>query len=263
MPPRYDHIYISPHLDDAALSCGGAIASQVAAGEPALVVTLLAGDAPDPQSPDAALSGSLSPFAVELHARWGLGAAPMAGRRAEDRLALEALGASALHLPFLDAIYRTGPDGRPLYPSREAIFGPLHLSEERLVDELAQALAALPPAARVYAPLGVGGHVDHILARLAVERWHPAQTGLWYYEEYPYAEAPEQTARALGGRAWREHLVPLTAADLQAKVEAIARYTSQINSLFADVADMRDRVRAQAARVAHGQGYAERFYLSG
>jgi LmbE family N-acetylglucosaminyl deacetylase len=250
----YDHLYISPHLDDAVLSCGGTIASQVAAGETVLVVTLFAGDAPP---------GPRSDFALLLHERWGLGDNPFVGRRAEDQRSLNALGAAAIQLSFPDAIYRTGPDGALLYPSREGIFGPVHPSEDALVDELARSLAALgvPETARVYVPLGVGGHVDHVLTRRAAERWHPARAGFWYFEEYPYAEAPEHIAVALGADAWRAQLIFLTTADLEAKIEAIGYHASQIDSLFADLDDMRRRVYAYAALVARGQGYAEQFYL--
>jgi LmbE family N-acetylglucosaminyl deacetylase len=250
----YNHLYLSPHLDDAVLSCGGTIASQVAAGETVLVVTLFAGDAPP---------GPRSDFALLIHERWGLGDNPFVGRRAEDQRSLNALGAAAIQLPFPDAIYRTGPDGDLLYPSREGIFGPVHASEDALVDDLARTLAALgaPATARVYVPLGVGGHVDHVLTRRAAERWHPARAGFWFYEEYPYAEAPERIRAALGTDAWQEHLITLTTADLEAKVEAIAYHASQIDSLFADLADMRRRVYDYAALVSGGQEYAERFYL--
>ncbi len=258
------HLYLSPHLDDAVLSCGGTIAAQVAAGEPVRVVTLFAGDPPP---------GPLSPFAVELHRRWGLDEAPGAGRRAEDERALNLLGATAVHLSFPDAIYRVGPDGVPLYPSREAIFGPPHPVEAGLVDELARALAALnlPSQVRIYVPLGVGQHVDHVLTRRAAERWQPRGGEFWYYEEYPYAESPDQVMAALGQGAWREQLVPLTPAHLEARLAAIACYISQISSLFADLTEMRERVRAHAARLAQGQkpalsnakAYAERFYQIG
>lgn len=258
------HLYLSPHLDDAVLSCGGTIAAQAAAGEPVRVVTLFAGDPPP---------GPLSPFAAELHQRWGLGEAPTAGRRAEDERALYALGATLVHLPFPDAIYRTGPDGASLYPSREAIFGPPHPAEARLMDDLARALAALnlPSQVRLYVPLGVGMHVDHVLTRRTAERWQPRGSELWYYEEYPYAESPDQVRTALGGSAWHEQLIPLTPAHLEARIAAIACYTSQISSLFADLVDMRERVRTYAARLAQGHepalsnagSYAERFYRMG
>ena len=60
----YRHIYLSPHLDDAALSCGGGIAAQRAAGERVLVVTFCTGaPAPDMQFSD---------LAQEFHRKWGL-----------------------------------------------------------------------------------------------------------------------------------------------------------------------------------------------
>ncbi|RMD73788.1 MAG: PIG-L family deacetylase, partial [Chloroflexi bacterium] len=40
LPDGYRHIVLSPHLDDAALSCGGFIARATALGEPVLVVNI-------------------------------------------------------------------------------------------------------------------------------------------------------------------------------------------------------------------------------
>ena len=39
------HVYLSPHLDDAVLSCGGAIHRAGAAGEAVLVITVFAAEA--------------------------------------------------------------------------------------------------------------------------------------------------------------------------------------------------------------------------
>src|SRR5512139_3118661 len=68
-------IYLSPHLDDAALSCGGLIWEQVHAGDTVSVWTICAGDPPN---------GSLSPFAEALHARWQSGIEAAVLRREED-----------------------------------------------------------------------------------------------------------------------------------------------------------------------------------
>ena len=54
------HVYLSPHLDDAVLSCGGMIHRQAQAGERVVVVTVCAGDPPP---------GPLSDFARSLHER--------------------------------------------------------------------------------------------------------------------------------------------------------------------------------------------------
>src|SRR6185295_15615325 len=60
----YDHIYLSPHLDDAALSCGGAIARHANAGARVLVVTICTAAPPS--------DGPFSDFANEVHQGWGL-----------------------------------------------------------------------------------------------------------------------------------------------------------------------------------------------
>ena len=88
MPHKpYQRNYLSPHLDDAALSCGGRIYQERQAGLAVLVLTLMAGDPP----PEAAETS----FVAELHARWELDAAsnPVAARRAEDKRALSLLDA--------------------------------------------------------------------------------------------------------------------------------------------------------------------------
>ena len=69
-------IYLSPHFDDIALSCGGLVWHQVQAGDVVEIWTVCAA-APDPSQP-------FSPFAQSLHARWGTGPASVAARRAED-----------------------------------------------------------------------------------------------------------------------------------------------------------------------------------
>ena len=91
-------IYLSPHLDDAVLSAGGLIYEQAQSGDPVEIWTLLCGYAP---------SEEVSPFAQALHQQWGFGSAEetVRLRRAEDRNAAAALGASAIHFDFLDCIY--------------------------------------------------------------------------------------------------------------------------------------------------------------
>jgi hypothetical protein len=57
---RYKHIYLSPHYDDAALSCGGSIRRQAKQQEAVAVVAIFA-DAP------AVPNSSLSKSAREVH----------------------------------------------------------------------------------------------------------------------------------------------------------------------------------------------------
>ena len=200
MQTIYDAIYLSPHLDDAALSCGGNIFQQTAAGQRVLIVTVMAG------SPDLTVD---SPYVEALHSRWELAGDAAAQRRAEDEEACRILGAEFLHLGVPDCIYRLDPvTGAPLYLSDDDIFGEVQPSEQSLVLTLAAQLAQLPAAHQWYAPLTVGHHVDHLLVRAAAEQALGA--ALLYYEDYPYAQKPgylELTIGTKGAAGGRQSLI--------------------------------------------------------
>lgn len=240
-------IYLSPHLDDAALSCGGPVWEQASAGQAVEVWSICAGDPPP---------GPLSPFAQSLHARWDTGPSSAAGRRAEDRSACQILGANSRHFPIPDCIYRRDPEtGEHLYASEEAIFGPVDPREASLVDELSQTLVReLRGADNLVCPLGLGGHVDHRLARAAVERLYAGAgmgdaeardrdlPALWYYADYPYVmregaeQSPEEGLEAV--------VHPVSSEGLRAWQAAVAAYESQISTFWEDMESMRAEIRA-------------------
>jgi len=250
------YIYLSPHLDDAVLSC---------AGQAVRVVTVFAGDAPSTRD---ALGKCVarSAFVQELHTRWRLGDNPPAARRAEDRVALRILGVRATHLLFPDCVYRLGRMGAPLYPTRDAIFGTVAEVEVLLIDEIVRALKRLrvPLDARVILPLTAGHHVDHQIVRTAGKRWCRMRDArcmgrIAYYEDYPYAENQDEITAALHEEKLQAELITLDEDALTAKVAAIACYRSQISTFFADQAEMAARVRAYAEVVGGGQP-AERLW---
>jgi LmbE family N-acetylglucosaminyl deacetylase len=215
------HIYLSPHLDDAVLSCGGLIAQQFAAGEEVTVFTVCAGDSP---------VGELTPFAYELHRRWGGAGSPMAARRAEDLVACGRLGASVVHYPLADAVYRRGPDGQALYPDAPSVFGDIHAAEAGRVEELAAALRpSLPADAQVYTPLALGGHVDHRLTRRAAERLHRS---MWYYRDLPYDLHDGQPPDDLPLPEAVETRVSLASEEIDAWTAAAGEYHSQLSSFW-------------------------------
>lgn len=253
--PPY-HIYLSPHLDDAVLSCGGTIHAQTRRNERVLVVTLFAGSPPN---------RDLTPFTRELWERWGGADDPVAARRAEDLAALDALHAEALHLPYLDCVYRQHPaTGEALYPTVEHIFAEVHPAEEALADTLYEALLGVLPSHgewRVYSPLAAGHHVDHQLARRLAMRLQADGAEVAFYEDWPYAGDEDTVLRALDARAgsWRRCVAPLSEEGLAAKGDAVARYASQISTFWPDVDAMRRALREHAARVA-GHGLGEGFW---
>ncbi len=230
------HLYLSPHLDDAVLSCGGLIASQISAGEAVVVLTACAGDPPP---------GPLSDFAQELTLRWGMEVVASAARRAEDRVACGRLGASVIHLEVPDAIYRRQTDGTVLYPSEEAIFGPLHPADKPLIGTLAARIAeACSEGVRVYSPLGIGNHVDHRLTRLAAER---ARNGLWYYPDFPYV-ARGGAHPDLPSPPGQKVVLPLSSEEVQTWAAAAAEYASQLSTFWSDVYALYEEVREYSER---------------
>jgi LmbE family N-acetylglucosaminyl deacetylase len=112
-----------------------------------------------------------------------------------------------------------------------------------LIRELTDRMEDLPLSLDgvLYVPLGAGHHVDHRIVRRAVEeRWRNPV----YYEDYPYAEDEENLEAAKAEGVWRAELIPLSDEDLDAKIEAITRYRSQLSSFWAERSDMEAAVRA-------------------
>jgi LmbE family N-acetylglucosaminyl deacetylase len=247
------HLFLSPHLDDAVLSCGGQIHHLVAGGQPVAVCTLMAGEPPH-DLPD-------TPILHDLHVRWGAAGDPVAVRRQEDLRALRRLGVIARHGTIPDCVYRVtcGKGGKrlALYPTEESLWGPVQINDSaRLLLEA----APLPDdrTSVLHVPLGAGGHVDHTLVRdwgRRLSRAHSHLTVL-YYEEYPYNRDPSAIQVALADFAphtLTPALHPLSEADLQAKIDAIAAYESQISTFWKDVQAMARAVRDDAGQVGSGQ----------
>ncbi|HEY1011281.1 MAG TPA: PIG-L family deacetylase [Herpetosiphonaceae bacterium] len=246
---RPRHIYLSPHFDDAVLSCGGAIAARAAAGEPVLVVTICSAEP----------SGELTAFARHLHAQWGDEQQPIATRRREDRRAVERLGAEVIWLDALDAIYR-----QPAYDSVEAIFG-APVADDPLYGKLDRAIALLATRfkdAAWHAPLAVGNHVDHQITYQIASNAAALQRSLRFYEDLPYAARPgavDARLAVLGGTWTREEID--IGATLEPKLAAVADYASQIKELFGDEAQMRAALAGHAAASApDGAAHGERTY---
>jgi LmbE family N-acetylglucosaminyl deacetylase len=238
----YDTIYLSPHLDDVALSCGGQIYRQTTAGQSVLIVTMMAGDP---------VVDQLSPFADSLHRRWQL---PNLGgvveaRREEDAAACRILGAAFQHWAIPDCIYRVDPvTGKLLYEDVEAIFGRVQETEYGLVDSISKAFSQLPDHGRLVPPLTLGRHVDHQIVRRAAKMWFGP--GLWHYEDYPYAQwAGTRRQLARYQATWRSQVVPLDSEALEARLRAIAAFTSQVSSFFRDDADLRQQLWTYTGQV--------------
>lgn len=235
------HLFLAPHPDDAPLSCGGTIYHLREAEEQACVIlTIMSGDPPDPL-PD-------SPLVRELHERWQAGENPMVARRQEDEEAATVLSAkSIIHTSMMDCVYRTAPDGTPLYIDNDTIFGDIHPLDGALPSLLTVDLPYADQVTHVYAPLGAGHHVDHQVIRdwaLHLSGKYP-EINFLFYEEFPYAEDPTTTTRALAdfGVKLQPEAKVLRDVDVLIKLVALQHYTSQISTFWGSIQEMEDRVR--------------------
>lgn len=232
-------LWLSPHLDDAVLSAGGAIAAACARGDEVEVWTFFTADPP---------RGLSSPFIARLHAAWGLEASEvMRARKLEDAAALAELGGPrARNLERLDAIYR-----RPLdYVDMDTLLGPI-APGDGVIAELTSLLERAD-ADLVHAPLAAGGHVDHRAVRAAAEARFPGR--LRHYEDVPYALRDGVLEAATAGL----ELVLRVPIDVERKIRAIARHRSQLAALFGAAEAM-----PAAMRAFHADGCERQWALRG
>ncbi len=229
-------IYLSPHLDDVALSVGGLLWEQVKAGKSVKILTIFAGD-PAP--------GPFSAFAESLHARWAVDPeVAIAARRAEDVEACKILGVDYQHLSISDCIYRTAEHSRKhLYASEESLFGDVHPAEVTLIENLSHMLEqGIMETSQLVCPLALGNHVDHQLVRTAAER---LELDLLYYADYPYLlDAP-------GWEVAQSNAVtyPITEKGIVVWQNSVAAYFSQISTFWRNTSEMALAIQAYAQKM--------------
>ena len=251
-------VYLSPHLDDAVFSCGGTMHRQIRAGETVHVVTVFAGT---PQRTD------FSGLAEWNHEQWGLLRDPVAARRTEDITAVSSLGASHVHLDYLDCMYRAVPaTGEWMYPNDEAIFGDVHSSETVAPPTLARTILGLLPladCATLYAPIAAGHHVDHQLVRGAGIILVRSGLRVLFFEDVPHVEKEGSLDAALSMSPtgeWTPITIPLHESDMLARLTAISCYRSQLGVQFGGPAQVEAHIRAYASSFGTRTGYAERYW---
>jgi GlcNAc-PI de-N-acetylase len=214
-------VILSPHFDDAVLSCWHVLAN---AGE-VLVVNVFAGE------PSAGTLGWWDELAGATDS-----AAVVQMRIEEDRRALALAGCASVNLPFLDSQYRQSEDAP---------------------EEIAEALRKVIDAdARLYAPASLGDqHRDHAAVRAAALALHAEGADLRLYADLPHAtvlgwprwvlDGSSSTGADPAGEQWASQLeatdIPvermvaakhrLPPPAYAKKLEAVRYYSSQIAPL--------------------------------
>ena len=171
-------IVLSPHLDDAALSCTDHIASWRNKGIQVTVDTIFSNFST--QEISAYQQRFIRQLKFQDSCDYGK------ARETEDIRAMKMLDVNYRHANFVDAGFRASKQGQPVYPGYQALtpFKVDHHSE-KLLNSLIDYLSLYKDADLVYIPLGVGGHIDHVLVReAALSVINNNKIG--FYVEFPY-----------------------------------------------------------------------------
>ena len=238
-------LFISPHLDDVAFSCGGTFATLAQAGWQCVLLTVFTRSVPNPTG-----------FALACQTDKGLGPAVdyLALRREEDTAAARHLGAAAVRWLGLPEAPHRG------YHSPAALFADL-LPADNIGQELAALVKAEVAASSpqvVFAPQGLGLHVDHRQVMQAVRATvAPAVPVLWYRDTPYIIRQPEALPAPELPAGLVEVAMPLTEQALAAKVAASQAYASQIGFQFGGNEQVRAKLTQLAALEGHAVGLAQ------
>jgi LmbE family N-acetylglucosaminyl deacetylase len=231
-------LFLSPHLDDAVLSCGALIESEANRRNIA-VLTLFSECSPAPHTRAA------KSFLRQC-------AAPDAGtlfeaRQKEDAAVLAELGVQYQHLGATDALFRRRHQplivhsflGKALpelvhrYPTYrfDIALGRLSRGDSKLIKELKDRVRQLIrefAAGLVFCPVGVGNHVDHLITRMVGEASAGQRV---FYSDFPYNQFQHPDPAFLRSRNLNEWY---WWEGIESKHERVRQYTTQAEALFPD-----------------------------
>lgn len=169
---------ISPHLDDAVLSCFLYMQRLIQSGHEVVVINIFTSCQNDE---------IIAPFMSTHMTMAGCNTVEdyEATRKTEDKNALSLLNIRPIHLDFIDAAFR-GNDGAAEVKNLSDLFiEPACLEQSPLLPMMAITLQRYAHYDFAVIPTGIGYHVDHLLARKAAELvWQPAHRE--YYLDMPY-----------------------------------------------------------------------------
>jgi LmbE family N-acetylglucosaminyl deacetylase len=204
-------VIVSPHLDDAVLSCGRFMAVHPGC----TVVTVFTGN--PPEYPDPMRTW-------DVQSGFAPGDDVMAVRRAEDQAELTVLDAVPVHLDFVE--YSYNPDDVPVAP-------------EMVAPLLTDSLRELRPSL-VLAPFGLA-NPDHDVthrACMAARDELGDDVSWWCYEDTGYKHIPGmlawRVARLFRRQLWPTPVCPPVDTNDDKKMKAVNCYPTQLLALEDD-----------------------------
>ncbi|GAC1528707.1 MAG: PIG-L family deacetylase [Vulcanimicrobiaceae bacterium] len=223
-------LFLSPHFDDVAFSCGGTAFTLAMRGWTTTLCTVFTKSIPNPTG-----------FALACQLDKGLAADVdyLALRRAEDDRAARALAfADVARLDFAEAPHRG-------YESAAALFGDFTSTDDIAGPLDARLRERIGGYDAIFAPQALGSHVDHRRVRdavLAIAHGPTKESRTLWYRDAPYVlrEPLANPTEPLASHVPATVAFALDARALAAKLDACAAYATQLGFQFGGERSMRD-----------------------
>ena len=213
---------ISPHLDDGVLSCGELIRKNIINNIQTTLITIFTG---------TPLPNELSYAAKQYHSNCFLSDDAMEYRKQEDIKACDYLGCGYLHLNYYECLYRKDENGKSIYPDLSDIYH-YEKADDRYCEMLERDLSViLNQYDKIYAPIGIGKHADHLLVRQAINRIL-IERQVFFYEEVPYIGYEVESVRRFFSKNMTPSIKTFSDDEWEAKVQAILFYRSQLHIMW-------------------------------
>jgi LmbE family N-acetylglucosaminyl deacetylase len=170
-------LFVSPHLDDVAFSCGGTIAKYVAEGDNIIICTVFTKSiTPEGEFAISCQTNKNIPQNIDY----------LLLRRKEDESFAKIIGAKKFWLDFPEAPYRG-------YSSSIKMFSGIQSTDNDIFFAIYSRIINLinqNPFEQYYFPAAIGGHVDHLIIKnIAINLLENnlITNTLYFYEDLPYA----------------------------------------------------------------------------
>jgi len=222
-------VFVSPHFDDAALSAGGFL-TKISENKKVVVINVFTKGNSGPYTLSASKFLQLSDVydANYLYEK----------RAIEDQKALKKKNIQIINLGFVDATFRTIntnifrktvgkiiPEMNYVYPiyRLNVLHGKISINDKVLLENLAVRLSKIIKNDDiVFAPLGIGGHVDHRIVNQIVRKLKNTKV---FWRDFPYSSYVSE--EIIGNKR-----VLIYNGEQKSRELMIRKYVTQVNSMF-------------------------------
>lgn len=216
-------VFISPHLDDAILSCGNLIYELKKRDKKIFIITVFT-RASRIESPQAKkyLNQCLYTNAQKI----------FKDREKEDLNVCNSLDIIPIHMGFIDAAWRHY-NRKPVYHSNDRQYsGEISYKDKDMIKKITDKLKKIIDNNNkilLLSPLGIGNHIDHLIVNKIVGK---IKIDKIFWEDFPYSTKGNNLKKLLCLYKKYYLLFKIDNSNFSKKLKLIKLYKSQFKLLF-------------------------------